>query len=380
MSIERHTHTPEFDQKPTVTERKFLPLFPETLERYRQESRPIKQSYLSHPEEPFTLHFREKLGTDGALHYHAYMKDVGTLTEDGITRLEVSAPIDERLYRYYESEGAPTIYKLRAEPRPGIAIDFHEDGTVQVESKDEAAWQDFTAEHGEHFVDTTGDSSSTNEWKAHLAFRQQNEGRETLQPLPELRADDIVNDILRQDNRSRVVHIGGRSGSGKSTIVREVREKLERVGYRSVVMSTDDYHRGTSKLREYNGGEVWTHWDDAIVYDTQTMAADLATLASGGAIYRREIDWSIAEPVFTGVIEPADIVIVEGIYAKSPDIVQSGSLVYEMPTPLATCIGRRLMRDMRERPEFADPAKNLGYMLQEAEPAYRAQQNGESGQ
>lgn len=375
MSIEHHTSSPEFDRiAPTVTERKFLPLFPETLERYRCDSRPIKQLYLSHPEEPFTLHFREKLDADGTLHYHAYIKDAGIMNESGIARMEIPVPIDAQLYDYYDTADLPTVHKLRAEPSPGIAIDFHEDGTVQVEAKDEAVWQAFIAEQGEHFIDTTSDRSSTNEWKAHLAFRRGNEGREAIQPLPELRADAIVNDILRQGDMSRVVHIGGRSGSGKSTIVREVKEKLERIGYRCAVMSTDDYHRGASTLRGYNGGEAWTHWDDAIVYDTQTMANDLATLASGNAIYHREIDWSTAEPVITGIIKPADVIIVEGIYAKSPDILQHDSLVYEMPTPLATCIGRRLLRDMRERPEFADPVKSLRYMLREAEPAYRAQQ------
>jgi hypothetical protein len=44
-----------------------------------------------------------------------------------------------------------------------------------------------------------------------------------------------------------------------------------------------------------------------------------------------------------------------------------------MATGLATCIGRRLLRDLRERPEFADPEISLRYMLSEAEPAYRAQ-------
>ena len=51
-----------------------------------------------------------------------------------------------------------------------------------------------------------------------------------------------------------------------------------------------------------------------------------------------------------------------------------------MTTPLATCIGRRLLRDIAERPEFADPATSLGYMLSEAEPAYRAQVTARRGQ
>lgn len=40
--------------------------------------------------------------------------------------------------------------------------------------------------------------------------------------------------------------------------------------------------------------------------------------------------------------------------------------------------GGRLLRDLRERPQFADPAASLGYMLSEAEPAYRDQTSAAS--
>lgn len=48
-----------------------------------------------------------------------------------------------------------------------------------------------------------------------------------------------------------------------------------------------------------------------------------------------------------------------------------------MPTPLATCAGRRLLRDMSERPElFKTVSDNLSYILHECEPAYQAQVSG----
>lgn len=57
----------------------------------------------------------------------------------------------------------------------------------------------------------------------------------------------------------------------------------------------------------------------------------------------------------------------------APEITKVDDLLFEVDTPLATCIGRRLLRDMRERPQFADPVASLQYMHEEAEPAYRAQ-------
>ena len=376
MSLETIKMTNEFEQNISYEiERKFVPVFPERLEVFREQARPIEQYYVSNPKEPFSLRFRETLTPNGELRYEATLKDSGVAGSGGLRRIEVTAPVEASLYQYYHDESTPLVRKLRAEPRPGITIDFYEDGSIQVESENEQEWQAFIAEHGDMFVEVTGDASSTNEWKAHLSFRRLHEGREALPVKADLDVDTIVNDTIRSAECTRVIHIGGRSGSGKSTIVREVSEKLERVGLTSTVMSTDDYHRGTTWLREFNGGEPWTHWDDQIVYDTKAMAIDLQNLIGGQAIYERGIDWTVAEPILTGnVIAPVDVIIIEGIYAQSPDITRDTDLTYEMTTSLATCVGRRLLRDMRERPQFADPAASLDYMLREAEPAYRAQQ------
>lgn len=375
MSVEKIIHSKEFESKlPHEIERKFIPLFPETVEHYRQASHPIEQYYLSHPSEPFSLRVRESL-VDGELHYEATLKDAGVIGEHGIDRMEVTTPVDSDIYAYYRSNETPIIRKLRAEPYTGVTIDYYEDGTIRIESENANSWKQFVAGHGDVFAETTGDSVSTNEWLAHLSFRRANEGREAFAPQPELDPESIVRDITEQlaVGRPATIHIGGRSGSGKSTIVREVVARLEAQGYSSAVMSTDDYHRGNTWLVEFNGGEPWTHWDEPVVYDTKAMAHDLANLQAGKAIYRREIDWTTVEPHFPGVVQPCDVIIIEGIYALSPDITGSNDLCYEMTTSLATCIGRRLLRDIQERPQFADPVKSLGYMLTEAEPAYQQQ-------
>lgn len=375
MSVETVKYTEEFEKMlPLETERKLLPVFPEQLAELREQSFPIEQFYLSHIDEPFSLRMRETY-RDGELYYEATLKDTGTIVSDGLQRLEIQVPIPAELYGYYFDEHTtPVLRKLRSEPLPGIAVDFYEDGSIQVESESPRHWPDFVSYYGNAFVDITGDHLGSNEWRAHLSFRRLHDGHEAFAPEHELRSDDIVHDVLaRGASAPVIVHVGGRSGSGKSTIVREVRAQLEALGMTSDVMSTDDYHRGTSWLRNYNGGQEWTHWDEPIVYDTVTMAADIATLKNGGTIRRREIDWSVAEPCSAGTMTMPDVLLVEGIYANSPDITCADDLTYEMTTPLATCIGRRLLRDLRERPQFADPAESLYYMLTEAEPAYRTQ-------
>lgn len=377
MTVETLKKNTEFEQIiHHETERKLLPVFPENLAELRSDAMPIEQFYLSHPDEPFSLRFRETF-RDGALCYEATLKDHGEITADGIERLEVEVAIPSELYTtYFDEHTTPVLRKLRSEPAPGVVVDFFEDGSVQVETEQPANLTEFIARYGNNFMDISGDHIGNNEWRAHLSFRRLHEGHEALAPAEDLTSQTIVNDVLARRSAAGgpvIVHIGGRSGSGKSTIVREVEHSLAELGLTSSVLSTDDYHRGTTWLRNYNHGQIWTHWDDPIVYDTATMARDLAALQRGEVIPARTIDWTIAEPIEVGTLTMPDILLIEGIYANSLEIIGADDLTYEMTTPLATCIGRRLLRDLRERPQFADPSDSLLYMLTEAEPAYRAQ-------
>lgn len=376
MTVEILRKSKEFEQIiHHETERKLLPVFPEHLMELRSEAVPLEQYYLSHLSEPFSLRFRETF-REGVLSYEVTLKDTGELTSAGVKRIEVETTVPAELYTYYFDEHTtPVLRKLRSEPVPGVIVDFYDDNSLQVEAESPEGWAAFTARYGDNFVDIGDDRVGNNEWRAHLSFRRLHDGQEALVPESELTSQTIIDDILlrRSQGRPLIVHIGGRSGSGKSTVVREVCAALDAIGMTNDVVSTDDYHRGTSWLTHYNGGQTWTHWDDPIVYDTVAMAHDLAALTRGESIVRREIDWTVAEPRAMGAMTMPDVLLIEGIYANSPDISSDDDLVYEMTTPLATCIGRRLLRDIRERPEFADPEKSLLYMLSEAEPAYRAQ-------
>ena len=370
------TTNKEFEQKlPSETEKKYVPIFPEQLAELREVARPIEQFYVSHPSEPFSLRFRETLNENGELIYKATLKDRGTITNEGLERLEVEIAITSELYHYYKTPDVPVVRKLRAEPNHNVAIDFMEDGRVLCESEERAAWTAFTDIYGSMFMEVTGDRHADNEWHAHFAYRREHNGQEALRPAPDLDIEQIAHETFLAYTRHSpvVVRLSGRSGSGKSTIVRQLQAKLQGYGLQSDVISTDDYHRGATWLTNYNNGEPWMQWDHPIVYDTETMAATVQRLLAGEVIPRREIDFSVVEPVYKGSIAPTPILIIEGIYARSPDLSGFSSLDYEIPTPVATCIGRRLLRDMVERPQFANPADSLRYMLEQAEPMWREQ-------
>ena len=372
---EKITITQNFDQKSREIEQKFLPVFPEKLAVFRNGAAPIEQVYLSHPSEEFNLRIRETT-KNGIPAYNATLKDTGVVTEHGINRLEYETPVDEKTYVFYRNLGRPAVRKLRAEPIEGVVIDFFDDGHIHAESEDPATWRYFLDQHELHdaFEEVTGERIADNEWRAHFNFRRANDGHEALAPSPDLDADNIRLDIIRHqiESPTTLVRIAGRSGSGKSTLVRELRQKLDAVHLPSIVISTDDYHRGKTWLEAQNNGLPWTEWDAPIVYDRETLVRDLDLLRGGESIPTRAFNFTTEEPETTGLTAPAPVIIIEGIYARHSDF-NHADLSYEVPTPLATCIGRRVLRDLVERPRF-DPADNIRYILESAEPAWLAQE------
>ena len=108
-----------------------------------------------------------------------------------------------------------------------------------------------------------------------------------------------------------VIGIAGGSGSGKSTVVRAITEKLK--GKRVVVIPQDSYYKDSSDLSDE---EKRTHnFDHPDAIDWQLLCEQLATLKQGR---------SIQQPVYSYIscsrsktetvqVDPADVIIIEGI-------------------------------------------------------------------
>lgn len=365
----------DFEQISHEVEQKFLPVSVELLDSFRESAVPIEQIYLSYPSEPYSLRIRETL-KNGEPKYKATLKDSGVLTDHGIDRLEIEADVDANIYNFYRRLGRPAVRKLRAEPIDGIVIDYFDDGHVHAESEDPAAWREFLDTYNLHqnFTEITGNPIADNEWRAYDGYRRAH-GEELSLPDSNLTAKMILSDITEHQKlaTTTVVRISGRSGSGKSTLVREVKQQLESLGISPITLSTDDYHRGKALLTYLNKGEKWINWDSPTVYDLAALRLDVARLRDGGPIHARRFDFASEEPEMSGVIESAPVILLEGIYAGSHQLHDVSDLAYEVPTPLATCIGRRIMRDLVERPQFADASQNLRYSLEYAEPEWQNQ-------
>lgn len=371
---EHFNTTRSFEQNTyTEVEQKFTTSHPEIIEPFRRTAHPIEQLYLSLPDEPYSVRLREEF-VDNHARYSATLKTRGSLDTCGLTRREVTTSISPETYSYYNQPGTPRLRKLRAEPLPGITIDFFEDGHVQIENEQAQNWEAFVDSFTfhNHLIDITHLKDGSNEWRAYEISGQ----HPTLPDI--LTTEQIIDDIMHHQDSFLVttVSVAGRSGSGKSTIVSTLRDQLRQRGVEPAVISTDDYNRGKLWLDTYSD-QPWSNWDHPLVYDTKLFAQEVLTLRNGVPIPKRQFDFTTQEPTTLGFIQPSRILIIEGIYARSKHIAPLIDLPYTQKTPLATCIGQRLERDFfkneRANDSLGRPEDILRYMLEVAEPTYRTQ-------
>lgn len=380
--MERQQYQHIFEQNSlTESEQKFTPLDADYFAPWRDVARPIEQIYLSSLDEPFGLRLRETFDAHGNASYTATLKDRGKVHNHTLTRLEIETPISAATYNFYQSNtDYPRLRKLRAEPVEGVAIDFHEQGDVILEVEQPyPAGEAFLQRHHHALTNVTGWALADNEQRAHRTVRQSHHSIDTINSDTDL--DQLSAQLLAHIDQQlpTVLAIAGRSGSGKSTLVQQLQSRLrhQRPTHDIVTLSTDNYHRGRAWLEHYNAGYPWKNWDAEIVYDINALARDLAMLRRGQPIPGRRFDFATEEPVETHPISPAAVILIEGIYAGHPILRSAADLHHNVTTPLATCVGRRLLRDFstaRTNESLGTPADVLRYLLETAEPTYRAQQ------
>ncbi len=374
-----------------VTEQRYTPRtldFRQTLtDKYKASAtEDVRQIYLSHPSDEYSLWLSEEKRIGGPTTYRTSLKNRGEWTSGGgLKRVEFPAEIDAELFQLYDHD-VPAIHKVRARPREGVIIDFYDNGYVHAESFDPQAWRHFIDENGFHdeFQDVTnGDNKKAaynqgayNEWRAHRNYRLDHGGREALTPNPPLNLDIVVEDILSiRDGKPIIVQIGGRSGSGKTTVIGSLHEKLQTANVTSLTLSTDDYNFGRTHLyalANSRGQEKWVNYDSDEVYDLELFKSHMEKIKSGEVIPKYHFDHEPEERLTLGNVKPAEVIVFEGIKANHPSLRGVAHLAYEIPTSFATSLGRRSMRDLIERPRFAMPRHNLVYCLRYVEPAYQA--------
>jgi len=142
-----------------------------------------------------------------------------------------------------------------------------------------------------------------------------------------------------------VIAIAGCSGSGKTTLAEELARTLGGIPF-----PLDNYYRDLSHLPPAE--RALSNFDDPAMIESALLAAHVSALAHGEAIERPIYDFSqhIRVPGRTEIIEPAPLLMVEGIFALCyAELLPLYGLRIFVDTPDETCFARRLERDITTR-------------------------------
>lgn len=387
--FEQAHNNPEF-MKRREKETKLIATQPERLEHlFKAQGKHIEQTYLSTPYDEFSLRVR-KTETDSGFEYTGTLKDRGEVVDGARDRLEINVPISEATYAFYKNRPQfPEVRKVRTviEGSDEIVIDFFEDTNLQVveiEHNDPAKRAELTTLMQSYahnsLVDMTGTFSLDNEAIAHrLAGSEFAQPPEPLDHFVNRVTEEMVAQYVTGKNKV-IVTLPGMSGSGKTTVTRAIHEKIvEALGeaYAPHIISTDDYHFGKKKL-EATYGSPWTEWDDPRTYNTEELAHDLQLAIEGSTIIKRHFDFASEEQVCDEEVTlTSPFILVEGLYAGSKDLKEVRHLQFELPTGIATSIGRdvrRLLIENRANRVFPTPESRLQYQLETAVPLYLNQE------
>lgn len=363
------------------SERKFVPIDPCALDHLRENpDQLIEQIYLSHPDEPYSLRLRETT-TSGGVTYTATLKDRGTIHDGVLNRLEIETEISLGAYNFFTCDGTcPQIHVMRSTIAPGVTVDFVEGLDVPIV---EAETDDLGFLYSGDFPklrDVTDQPSAQKEILAHKINPEAIGATSPKLDVMKIIHPILTSKITPSPRNPYIIAISGRSGSGKTTLAREVQELLQRfystqprLSYEIPILSTDDYNVGHTAL----GGGDDINWDEPFVYNTGLMAQDiLASISNGRALPVRRFDFAAQEPlepIFPDGKLLTPVIIIEGIRAHSWDLRKVTNALYRMPTPRATCIGRRIMRDIGERRSggtFGSPESMLRYAIEFTEPTF----------
>ena len=144
-----------------------------------------------------------------------------------------------------------------------------------------------------------------------------------------------------------IIGVAGGSGSGKSTVARNVAQALQAESVAFIDM--DAYYRDHSHLALPERRKV--NWDHPDAFDWELLIGQLARLSAGEAIEKPVYDFvSHTRSEKTAVVPPAHVVVVDGILLFSDARVRDLCDVKVFVDADADVrLIRRIRRDMKKR-------------------------------
>lgn len=143
-----------------------------------------------------------------------------------------------------------------------------------------------------------------------------------------------------------MIGICGASGSGKSTIAKELARRFDG---RCVYLKQDSYYIDHSDMSFEERERI--NYDDPNAFEHEALLEDLRRLCNDQAIFAKNYDYSLhCRCDSKDEIGPAPLVLLEGIHVfYDPAIRDMLDLKVFMQVDPDVCLLRRMKRDIRDR-------------------------------
>ncbi|MDU1442446.1 uridine kinase [Clostridium cochlearium] len=162
--------------------------------------------------------------------------------------------------------------------------------------------------------------------------------------------------MVMSKRRPMLIGITGGTGSGKSTVSKEICRKFDKDLI--VMIEQDSYYRDQSHLSIEE--RVKTNYDHPNAFDTELLVEHLRELSNWNKIEKPIYDFELHNrKKETEIVEPTEIIIVEGILVlEEKEIRDLLDIKIYVDTDADVRIIRRLVRDIKERGRTLDSVIN----------------------